>query len=175
MIEVQVGDLAAAAAEAVVRPVASDFSPVTPATRRLDDAAGPAVREQCRRLGELPLGSAVITPAGPLAADYLVHVAVRSATDNPTPSVVRVGLQNALRRLSDWGVRTVILPPLGTGAGNLDAEESAAAMIPVLVAHMAGHQSPARVTLLVEDPYQEDTFSGALARAGDREASRGDD
>ena len=125
MIEVKVGAPAAAEAGAVVRPVAADFSPVTPAMRRFDEAAGPAVAAQCARLGEIPLGSAVITAAGELPADFIVHVAVRSSLENPTVGVVRRGLLNALRRLEDWDIDVVALVPLGTGAGNLDAEEAA--------------------------------------------------
>jgi O-acetyl-ADP-ribose deacetylase (regulator of RNase III) len=164
MIEVRVGDLVAAAAGAVVRPVASDFSPVTPALRRLDEAAGEGVREQCARLGELPLGSAVITAAGAIEADFMVHVAIRSTTENTTPAVVRQGMLNALRRISDWAIESVAMPPLGTGAGNLDAEESAEAMIPVLVDHMRAEPTPSRVTVIVEDGYQEAAFAAAVAR-----------
>lgn len=164
MIEVRVGELADAEAAALVRPVASDFSAVTLAMRRFDEAAGPEVAEQCARLGELPLGSAVITAAGTLAADFIVHVAVRSGEENPTPGVVRRGLRNALRRLDDWEIETVALVPLGTGAGNLDAEESAAVMVPLLAKHVRETGRPSRVLVLVEDGYEETVFAAA-ARA----------
>lgn len=165
MIQVEVGELATAVAGAVVRPVASDFSPVTPAMRRFDQAAGAAMADQCARLGELPLGSAVITAAGDLATDFVVHVAVRSAAENPSPAVVRRGLLNALRRLSDWGIDSVALPPLGTGAGNLDAEEAAAVMVPVIVEHLRQVDGGLRVTIRVEDGYQEAAFLAAVSRS----------
>lgn len=168
MIEVQVGELATAVADAVVRPVASDFSAVTPAMRRFEQAAGEALADQCARLGELPLGSAVITGAGDLTADFVVHVAVRSAAENPTAAVVRRGLLNALRRLSDWEIESVALTPLGTGAGNLDAEESAAAMVPVIAEHLRQAGRPVRVVIRVEDSYQEAAFLGAVARSTGR-------
>lgn len=164
MIEVRVAELATAPMGAVVRPVATDFSPVTPAMRRFDEAAGPTVAEQCGRLGDLPLGSAVITAGGELAAEFIVHVAIRSATENPTPGSVRQGLRNALRRLADWEVESVALAPLGTGAGNLDAEESAAAMIPLLVEHVRDVGGRLRATVLVEDEYQLAAFEAAVAR-----------
>lgn len=176
MIAVQVGELATAEVKAVVRPVASDFSPVTPAMRRFDEAAGPAVSEQCARLGDLPLGSAIITGAGDLRADFIVHVAVRSASENATPGVVRQGLLNALRRLADWEIESVALAPLGMGAGNLDAEESADAMVRTLAEHLSGGREGAgrlsRVMILVEDAYQEAAFTAALAREGDRPGER---
>jgi O-acetyl-ADP-ribose deacetylase (regulator of RNase III) len=173
MIEVQVGELAEARAGAVVRPVDTDFSPVTPAMRRFDAAAGPAVAEQCARLGELPLASAVITAAGELPAGFIVHVAVRSRTENATGGVVRRGLANALHRLGDWDIRDVALAPLGTGAGNLDAEESAAVMLPVLVEHMRETGVPSTVTIMVEDEYQRTAFEAALTRLGGERTGKG--
>lgn len=171
MIEVRVAELAAVEAGAVMRPVSSDFSPVTPAMRRLDQAAGVAVEAQCARLGELPVGSAVITAGGALPAGFIVHVAVRSADENATQAGVRRGLQNGLRRLVEWEIDSVAVAPLGTGAGNLDAEEAAAVMVPVLVEHLRSEAYPTRVVLVVEDAYQEGAFTAAVERwAGAGEA-----
>jgi O-acetyl-ADP-ribose deacetylase len=164
MIEVRLAELAEVKAEAVLRPVSCDFAPVNPAMRRFDRLAGPAVAEQCSRLGELPLGSAAITAAGDIAAGYIVHVAVRSVDQAATPAVVQRGLLNGLRRLEEWGIRSVAMAPLGTGAGNLDAEESATAMLPVLVDHMRSTDHIEKAVLVVEDAYQETAFRAAVAR-----------
>ena len=166
MIEVRVGELMTAEVGAVVRPVSSDFSPVSAAMRRFDEEAGEEVAEQCARLGELPVGSAVITAAGELAAEFIVHVAVRSATENASGSGVRRGLLNALRRLSDWEIESVAVAPLGTGAGNLDAEESAAVMLPVLAEHAGETGVLSRILVLVEDEYQRSAFAAAVERHG---------
>lgn len=167
MIRVQIGELTTAAADALVRPVSTDFSPVTPTMRRLDDAAGPVVAEQCGRLGELPLGSAAITAAGGLEASFIIHVAVRSSTENAAPATVRRGLLNALRRAVEWEIDTLAIAPLGTGAGNLDAEEAAAEMVPVLGEHMGRERYPRDVSIVVENAYQQAAFSAAARRLGD--------
>lgn len=164
MIEVRRGELGDVAADVVVRPVATDFSAVTPAMRRFEQAAGEAVAEQCRLVGEIPLGSAVITAGGDLDADLIVHVAVRSTTENPTRSVVRQGFVNALRRVTEWGGGTMAVAPLGTGAGNLDAETAADIMLTVLADHVRSTGGPERVIVVVEDAYQETAFSGAVTR-----------
>ena len=59
MIHIIRGELAATNAEAVLRPVSAEWTAVTPATRRLEIAAGPEVERQCRTLGELPVPKAV--------------------------------------------------------------------------------------------------------------------
>lgn len=167
MIEVRAGELAGVAAEvgadAIVRPVTTDFSPVTPAMRRFEAEAGEAVAAQCGLLGDIPLGAAVITAAGALDADLIVHVAVRSPVDNPSRPVVRQGFTNALRRLAEWGAATVVVAPLGTGAGNLDAETAADIMMAVL-AEAEAEGGLERVVVAVEDAYQKAAFAGAALR-----------
>ena len=173
MIEVRLAELGEIEAGAVMRPVSGDFSPVTPAMARLDRLAGPAVEEQCARLGELPAGSAVITAGGGLRAPFIVHVVVRTADENATAAVVRRGLQNGLRRLVEWEIDSVAMAPLGTGAGNLEAEEAAAVMIPVLSEHLQTATYPSRVVLVVEDAYQQGVFAAAVGRMAAERAGSG--
>ncbi|CAN5651324.1 hypothetical protein BH23GEM10_BH23GEM10_18300 [soil metagenome] len=141
-----------------MRPITAEWEAVTPAMRRLDVKAGAAPAAQCMQLGELPVGSAVITAAGDLAAQFMIHVIVRAVDEPVTASGVRRGLQNGLRRLSEWGVRHVALVPLGTGAGNLDAEEAAAIMVPALVEHMAANEVLTQADIHVESDYEFDVF-----------------
>jgi O-acetyl-ADP-ribose deacetylase len=174
VIEVWRGELADAGAAAILRPVAADGSAVTAAMRRLESALGPGQIELWRRVGELPPGSAAITPAGaPLAAQWLVHAVVRSADEQVTAALVRRALQNGLRRIAEWGIDSVAMPPLGTGAGNLDAEESAAVMLAVLVEHARTAPHPARVEIVVETEYEQQAFAAAVSRAGLAPADEG--
>ncbi len=173
MIAVQIAELADVEADAVMRPVSSDFSPVTAAMRRLDQTAGSAVAEQCARLGELPAGSAVITAGGGIRAGFIVHIVVRTVGENPTAAVVRRGLQNGLRRLVEWEIESVALAPLGTGAGNLDAEEAAVVMLPVLAEHLRTAAYPSRVLLVTENAYERSVFEAAVERLATERAGSG--
>lgn len=163
MIRVVLGPLETAAASAILRPVTAEWDAVTAATRRLEVVAGPSVAEQCARLGELPVGSAVITAAGDLPVQFLVHAVVRSTDEAVSPGGVRRALQNGLRRLAEWGIDSVALPPLGTGAGNLDAEESAQTMLPVIVEHMRTSGHPSTVDIVVDSEYERAAFERAVA------------
>ncbi|MEX0907789.1 MAG: macro domain-containing protein [Gemmatimonadota bacterium] len=159
MIRVVLGELAEADVEAVLRPVTGEWGAVTPAMRRLEVAAGEAPARQYRQLGELPVGSAVITSAGDLSAQFMIHIVVRSIDERVTPSGVRRGLQNAIRRLEEWGIQRVAVAPLGTGAGNLDADESAAIMVPVLAESIHAGGPPLEVEIYVESEYEHDVFT----------------
>ena len=164
MIEVVQGDIADLRASGILRPVSAEWEPVSGAARRLEVAAGPELLEHCEKLGDLPVGSAVLTSAAHLPADYVVHAIVRSIDEQVSASTVHRALQNALRRCVEWGLETLALPPLGTGAGNLDAEDAAGVMVPVLLEHMRDADFPAHVTIVVESEYERDVFQSELAR-----------
>ena len=158
------GELAETRLAAVLRPVSAEWEPVTPATRRLEQAAGTGLLETCQNLGELPVGSAVITPAGNLHAQFMVHVIVRSREESVSAAGVRRALQNGLRRLSEYGIESVAVAPLGTGAGNLDPEEAAAEMIPILLEHLQAGSNPQRLDIIVDSEYEKDAFEHELKR-----------
>lgn len=162
MIEVRIADPATVAVGALLRPVAADGSAVTPAMRRLELAAGEAMLEQLARVGELPVGAAAITPAGALAAEFVVHVSVRSRDEPVSPAGVRLGLVNGLRRVREWAIDNIAVVPLGTGAGNLDAEQAAEVMVPVLVEHVEQGGPPSRIVIVVETEYEREAFERRL-------------
>lgn len=168
MIEVRIGRLEDEVAPALLRPVAEDGSAVTPAMRRLEMAAGPEVAEQLGRLGRMPVGSATITGAGGLEADFLVSVVVRAVDEPATEATVERALVNGLRRVREWGIEKVAMPPLGTGAGNLDMEAAAVVMTGVLSGESGGSDGPPPdVVIVVENEYERDVFAQQASRAGE--------
>jgi len=164
VIQIIRGELAATTAEAVLRPVSAEWTAVTPATRRLEIAAGQELERQCRTLGELPVGSAVITGAGELAAQFMIHVIVRSYDEPVSLSGVRRGLDNGLRRVTEWGIQRLATAPLGTGAGNLEPDDVASLMIPALVERVRRGGPPREVEVYVDSEYEKEVFERQLAR-----------
>lgn len=161
MIEVRLGELEKIPAPAVIRPVTAEWTAVTPSMRRVELAAGEDIARQCQALGELPVGSAIVTGGGGLPAELLIHVVVRSAAEGVTEAGVSKGLRNALRRADEWAVEALTLPPLGTGAGNLDAETAADLMVPILREWFLSGRLPRRSVIVVESEYERDAFERA--------------
>lgn len=171
MIVVRRRDLVEAAAEveAVVRPMRADGESVSAAGRRLEVAAGPGVLARLREMGELPVGGAVLTPAGDLPAPFVVHVVVQSPEEPVTEAGVERALTNALRRTEELGVASLAVPPLGVGPGNLEVEAAARVMGRVLARHEKGGGRPRDLVIVVESDYEEQIF-GRLASGEERPA-----
>lgn len=166
MIRVVVGDLMSRSEEAVMRPIRSDLAPTTVASRDLAGAAGDEVRTRLEAVGRLPVGGAVITPAGNLPSSFLIHV-VGSAEDEPqTPYTIQRALKNGLRRAADWGVASLALPPLGISVGTMEAEEAARTLVEVLVDHLNEGQPPLELTVVVATPYEEQILTQLVSGTG---------
>jgi len=168
MIEVRLGELENIAAPAIIRPVTSEWTAVTSAMRRFDVAAGEEVGRQCRVMGELPIGTAIVTGAGALPAELLIHAVDRSASEPVSEAGVSKALLNALRRADEWGVDTLTLPPFGTGAGSMDAEMAADVMVPILKEWLGTDRHPRRIVIVVESEYEREAFQRLTGPAADR-------
>lgn len=163
MIRVVVDDLAFVPANAVVRPTTASLEPTTPALRRLEQVGGPAFQSQLRMHAALDIGAAVVTGAGELAAEFVIHAVIRSADEPVSAGGVRRALTSALQRAVDWQLERLTLPPIGTGAGNLSLEDAARIMVDVLAAAESSQLThPQDVCIVVETDEERELFEACL-------------
>ncbi len=164
MIRVVVDDIAFVPTDAVLRPTTATLEPTVSSLRRLDDLAGASFRQQISAGRELAVGSAVVTDAGELAADMIIHAVVRSVEEPVSECRVRQALTSALQRADDWRLSKITTPPIGTGAGNLPIEESARIMVDVLARAMATATYPKEVCIVVNGDEEKALFDAHLKR-----------
>ena len=165
MIRILISELGEAECEGVLRSISSDLGADTPVSRTLELRAGEKVADRLQGMGTLPVGAAVITPAGDLPAGFLIHAVLQSREEPVRTGTIRSALTNGLRRAQEWGLASLALPPLGMGAGNLEAEDSAQAMIPVLLEHLQRGDPPREIVIAVTSTYEEDVFLRAVELA----------
>jgi O-acetyl-ADP-ribose deacetylase (regulator of RNase III) len=67
-----------------------------------------------------------------------------------------------LRRAAEFGIPSVALPPLGTGAGQLGVEASARRMVPILAEHLAEGRAPGTFVIVTESAFDETALREAL-------------
>ncbi len=162
MIHAVVGDLASVAADAVVRPTNTWLQPLLPALRSLDAAAGPQFAEQIRLQRELAVGAAVVTGAGDLAAEFVVHAVIGTEADAVTADGVRRAYGAALWQCTQWQI-TVLATPV-PAAGNLAPSLAVQTVAEAVRAHVRGSEHPASVLLVVPDQIEADTLNARLGQ-----------
>lgn len=165
MIRVARADMAKLPVQGLVRPVRSDLSPVDTTARDLARAAGPDLEERLARVGRLPVGGAVLTPAGSLAADYLIHIVVMSEDEPQSSFSIQRALRNGLRRASDWGLESIAMPALGLGAGSIDSETPAKVLVDLLLNHLDEGAPPLELTIAVSSDFEAGLFERLVDEA----------
>lgn len=158
MIRVVLGDLAEQRVDALMRPVRSDLAPVSAVSRDLLLAAGEELQQRLARMGVLPVGGAVLTPSGRLAAGFLIHAVVMSEDEPQTSLSVQRALRNGLRRAADWGVGSLALPPIGLQTGTGDPEDAARALVEILFNHLDEGAAPLELTIVVSSAFECQLF-----------------
>jgi len=165
IVRVVVDDLAFFEGDAIARPVTADLGSTTSLLRRVELAGGPKLHAQLRTSEPLAVGSAVVTGAGDLPVELMVHAVVSSDEQRATAVIVGRATESALQRAGDWQVRRLGIAPFGLGAGNLDAETSAAAMADAVRRHTARAALPDEIVFVTESDDEALTFRSALTRA----------
>lgn len=166
MIEVVRAELATLPVQGIVRPVSSDLAPANVVARDLVNAAGSALEDRLERIGMLPVGGAVLTPAGSLAADYLIHIVVMSDDEPQSSASIRRALRNGLRRAADWGLESLAVPPLGLGAGSLDADVPARILVDILDNHLSEGIPPLDLIIAVSSEFEAELFTKLVSEVG---------
>ncbi len=162
MIDVRVDDLGFFEGEAIARPVNAMLEATTPVMRRLEAAGGDALQRQMRLAEPLPVGAAVVTGAGDLAVQLLIHGVVSSREEPVSRATVRSALVSTLHRVDAFQIQELAIAPFGLGAGNLDIEDSADVMIEVLRDHMRRSRFPRSVIIVAETALEEQVLRTRL-------------
>jgi O-acetyl-ADP-ribose deacetylase (regulator of RNase III) len=161
VIRVVVDDLAFVEVDAVVRPATAALAPTSPALRRLEQVGGPAFWKPLKVHDALDVGAAVVTGAGDLAAEFVIHAVIWSDAEPVSIDGIRRALVSVLQRAADWQLERIAVPPLGTGPGGLGLEDVAATMIDLLSAIPVG-SCPTDVAIVVETEDERRMFEARL-------------
>jgi O-acetyl-ADP-ribose deacetylase (regulator of RNase III) len=164
VIVVVVDDLAFLAVDAVLRPADETLDPVASVSSRLDRLAGSAFAAERRIQSALEVGSAVVTGAGDLSAQFVIHAVIRGAHTNVTRDSVVRALTSAWQRAATWGLERIAGPPIGAGAGQLGLAEAAELMARTFAEHCRTGRPPTALHIVVEREDERAIIEAAIQR-----------
>jgi len=103
------------------------------------------------RSGNCPTGSAVVTTAGALPAQYVIHAVGPIYQDGKhgEPAQLSTCYRKALELAEERGARTVSFPAISTGAYGYPAEEAADIALASVAQHFEQTESGVREVLFV--------------------------
>ena len=127
MITFVVGDLTQQEVDAIVNAANEALAPGGGVCGAIRRAGGPAIFEECSRLGGCATGDAKATGAGRLPARYVIHAVgpVWSGGEDGEPELLASAYRRSLEVAAELECRTVALPALSTGIYGYPAELAA--------------------------------------------------
>ena len=108
-------------------------------------AGGPAIQEECDKIGPIPVGEAAITTGGNLKAKYVIHAASMSLGSKTTAESLRQSTKNSLLRAEEKKLKTIAFPAIGTGVAGFPLRDCAKIMFEVVTEHLKGETSLEKV------------------------------
>jgi O-acetyl-ADP-ribose deacetylase (regulator of RNase III) len=164
MIEVVVDDLAFLAVDAILRPASDTLDPVASVSSRIDHLAGAAFAAERRVQSPLEVGSAVVTGAGDLSAQFVIHAVIRGERANATRDSVRRALTSAWQRAAGWGLERIASPPIGAGAGQLGLADAVELMALTFAEHCRSGRPPTTLLIVADREDEQAIIEAAIQR-----------
>ena len=122
-VEIVQGNLTRERADAIVNIIGKDMDLYRAGelSKAVAKDGGEQVIEECRRLGQQPGGSALMTSGGNLFARHIIHLVPDSSDKQHLQSC----LEKCLVLASSKGLKSIAIPAIGTGAYHMTAADSA--------------------------------------------------
>ena len=136
-IHIEQGDITTYRVDAIVNAANNDLLLGGGVAGAIARAGGPEIQRACDRHGPVAVGQAAITPAGRLAARFVIHQASMSLGGASTAEALRQSTEAALRLAEDNGVHTIAFPAVGTGIAGFDSRQCARIMLDAVRRHLA--------------------------------------
>jgi O-acetyl-ADP-ribose deacetylase (regulator of RNase III) len=163
-IELWNGDICDLEVDAIVNPANLSLWMATGVGGAIKRAGGDAIEFAAVRQAPVPLGGAIVTPAGSLAARAVIHAVSLDRDRRTSGPVIEAATRSAMARAREIGATSVAFPALGTGVGGFPLED--AARITVAAVRDELEQSPTieHVIFALRGAAAYQAFGAALAQ-----------
>jgi O-acetyl-ADP-ribose deacetylase (regulator of RNase III) len=146
-LELVEGDITQLEVDAVVNAANENLQLGAGVAGAIRDRGGPAIQEECNRIGRTPVGTAVMTGAGNLLARQVIHAVGprmgEGEEDKKLASAVRSALALADRR----GLKSIAIPAISTGVFGFPMERAARVMLTEIHRYLQGGTKLDRVVI----------------------------
>jgi O-acetyl-ADP-ribose deacetylase (regulator of RNase III) len=124
-IELWNGDICDLEVDAIVNAANLSLWMSTGVGGALKRAGGDSIEFAAVRQAPVPLGGAIVTPAGTLAAKAVIHAVSLDGDRRTSGPVIESAVRSAMARAREIGATSIAFPALGTGVGGFSLDEAA--------------------------------------------------
>ena len=103
----------------------------------IQQRGGIVIQKQLDEIGSCPTGEAVVTEAGILKADWIIHANGPKFREEEEEAKLRQTVQAVLARAEEKGVKRLAFPPIGTGLYQVPLDLCTRVMVDTISDHLA--------------------------------------
>jgi O-acetyl-ADP-ribose deacetylase (regulator of RNase III) len=157
------GDLTDADVDAIVNAANNDLKLGGGVAGAIRVKGGPAIQQECDKIGPIVLGEAAITGAGRLRARHVIHAASMRLGESTSEANLRAATRNSLKRADEGSLKTIAFPAIGTGIAGFPIERCAQVMLEEVRTHLGGPTTLERIDFVLFDRRSLEVFERTLA------------
>ncbi len=163
-IEVVQGDITKESVDAIVNAANSGLRGGGGVDGAIHRAGGPAIMDECRKLGGCDTGDAKVTTGGNLPAKHVIHAVGPVYRDGKhgEPELLASCYRRSLEVAAENGARTVAFPAISCGVYGYPIPEAARIAVDTVSEFLKGHDSIDSVRFVLFTNDVLDAFRNAL-------------
>jgi O-acetyl-ADP-ribose deacetylase (regulator of RNase III) len=125
---------------------------------------GNEIEKEAMSKGPIPTGEAIVTTAGNLKAQYVIHAAVMGQDLQINEKYIKDATLNSLKRAEELKLNSIAFPALGTGVGGFPVDRCAEVMINTTAGFLRNSQFVKEVYFALFHKSDLDVFSLVLKK-----------
>ncbi len=162
-LEIILGDICQLEVEGILCQANSDLEPEDDEiVARLISEGGEAIRSACDQIEDSHKGHAVITTAGKLPSQFLIHTIIRDAGECIVEEDMMQALRTALNLSKEKMLKSIAMYPMARGRNGIPIKRSAEIIMAELKRHLEGETTLAKVIIALDDPASYEAFEEAF-------------
>ena len=127
---------------------------------------GPTIQKELEGLAPVPTGDAVVSEAGNLKAQFIVHAVGPQFQEAGLEGKLRATVLSVFKRVEEKGIKRIAFPAMGAGYYGIAPELCARVMLDVIEHYLEGDTGIEEVVICVLDSRQYNSFRAPLEALG---------
>jgi len=126
---------------------------------------GPTIQEELKKIGAIGPTEAVITAAGEMKADHIIHANGPKFQEENLEALLRATILNVLKLADEKKIKRLAFPPMGTGFYVVPLDVSARVMFETFEEYLQGETGLEEIAICLLDSREYKPFHAQLALA----------
>jgi len=108
---------------------------------------GPTIQEECNSIGPINVGEAMLTGAGKLKAQYVIHAVGPIYGEGDEEEKLKNAVQSSLRIACEKKIKSIAFPAISTGIYKFPIQKCSEIMLNVSTDFLKKHEFPQEIIL----------------------------